>query len=466
MKRIIFATFFSLTILGLSAQSISYKELLFNGKNHELIQLILSDTPEAEIVGDTAHLLAQAYESLLKYREAYTYYHRWLNADTLNIDALNATARVALQLGRVEEGKADYLKAYEIDSTHFNTGLQLAKLHYQLKQYPQAFDYYYALLLHDTTNINLLTNVGDCLCQMGERWDAQYFYEEAVSLNKENASLSIMLINLLLELRENEPRFFLDRAMSVCDTALQYNPQNTGLHQGKAMIYYLNKNYHACDSIMRALIAAGDSSIVNFRYVSLSCYNQNEYFSALPYMEYYYQNDTTNVEAVMVLAVSLGRTYDRKRALWLFDKVEELIYPSQEKIIDLALQRGIVHQANRNIAQAARYYWQAIQSGTIQRRDILAKLISLYPITKSQWEEAGQQEYDKRLFANVAYLRVVNSMPSDKDNPANVAYAQSILSLYLEDMFFKDVDSVQMQAPDGTKEWIGREELEKLMNGR
>ena len=466
MKRIIFAAFFSLTSLGLFSQSMTYKELLLNGKNHELIQLILSETPDAAIAGDTAHILAQAYESLLKYREAYTYYHRWLNADTLNIDALNATARTALQLGRVEEGKANYLKAYEIDSTHFNTGLQLAKLHYQFKHYQEAYDYYYALLLRDTANISLLTNVGDCLYQMGERWDAQYFYEEAVSLNKENASLSITFINTLLELRENEPRFFIDHAMSVCDTALRYNPKNRGLLQGKAMIHYLDNNFHACDSLMRELIATGDSSIVNFRYVSLACYNQNEYFNALPYMEYYYQNDTTNIEAVMMLAVSLGRTYDRKRALLLLDRVEELIYPTQEQVSDLAFQRGIVHQANRNIAQAASYYWQAAQASSLQRRDILARLMSLYPISKNQWEQTGQQEYDKRLFVNVAYLRAVNRMPSDKDNPTNVAYAQSILSLYLEDMFFKDIDRVQMQTPDGIKEWITREELEKLRDRR
>ncbi|MCL2738520.1 MAG: hypothetical protein FWE30_03635 [Bacteroidales bacterium] len=466
MKKLLLSILYCLAGLGLHAQSAQYKELLLNGKNKELIQLILSEIPEEQIAGDTARSLAQAYEGLLKYREAHTYYGRWLLADSNSIDALNATARMALQLGRIEEGKGLYGKAYSIDSTHFNTGLQLAKLHVQLKDYSKAYDYYYTLLLQDTTNISLLTSVGDCLYQMGERWDARYFYEEAVSLNKENASLSIILINTLLELRENDPKFFMERAMTVCDTALQYNPRNSGLIQGKAMIHYLGKNYHACDSIMRGLIAAGDSSIVNYRYICLAKFEQGIFFEALPYMEHYYQNDTTNIEAVMLLAISLGRTYDRKRALLLFDRAEELMYPTKEQISDLALQRGIVHQANRNIAMAASHYWQAAQATGIHRRDILARLVSLYPINRRQWDNADPAHYSPRLFANVTYLRTINKMPTYREVLSNIEYSQAILSLYLEDMFFKDVDRLQMESPDGKREWVTYKELQELSSGR
>jgi len=41
-------------------------------------------------------------------------------------------------------------------------------------------------------------------------------------------------------------------------------------------------------------------------------------------------------------------------------------------------------------------------------------------------------------------------------------YLKSALSLFLEDMFFKEVDRLQMWAPDGKREWITRKELEQL----
>jgi len=37
------------------------------------------------------------------------------------------------------------------------------------------------------------------------------------------------------------------------------------------------------------------------------------------------------------------------------------------------------------------------------------------------------------------------------------------LSLFLEDMFFLDVDRLQMWVPDGKREWITQDELRRLV---
>ena len=448
--------------INLFAQSSSYKELLFEGANKEVIELIRNEVPEMEITGDIAKILAQAYEGLLKYREAYTYYNRWLHADTLHIDALNATARMALQLGRMQEGEALYLKAYDIDSTHFNTGLQLAKLNYQLKRYDRAYDYYYALLLQDTTNVNLLTNVGDCLNEMGDL-SAILFYEEAVALNLENASLAIALINILLGYRELEPDVFINRSMIVCDTALVYNPGHNALLRSKGVIHYLAREYFECDSVMRGLIASGDSSVVNFKYVCLANYSRNIFYPALPYMEYYYQSDPTNIEAVMMLAVSLGRTYDQKRAIALFDYVEKLMQHTEDLVYNLATQRGIVFAAMQNISEASKYYWQAAGAGDKRRRAGLRNLVGLYYFDEKRLEQASPELYARGLFAHVAFMRDMLDRSIDETRSRYWASSKSILSLFLEDMFFKDLDRLQMWAPDGNKEWITREELRQLI---
>ncbi|MCL2727883.1 MAG: hypothetical protein FWD56_05825 [Bacteroidales bacterium] len=438
--------------MQVDAQSTNYKEL---------IQTVHDQIPEREIAGDTARTLAQAYEGLLKYREAYTYYSRWLSADSTSIDALNATARMALQLGRIEEGEDLYMKAYAIDSTHFNSGLQLARLHFQLRNWDKACDYYYALLLQDTSNVNLLKSVGDCLSEMGSPVAVE-FYEEAVALNKENVSLTITLINTLLENRRHAPEVFMRRSMVVCDTALIYNPENRSLLRSKGVIFYLMKEYHACDSIMSGLIAAGDSTILNFRYVSLAKYEQNHFFDAIPYLNHYYQHDTTNIEAAMMLGVSLGRTYDRRRALSLFDHVEKLIQPTEEMLFQLALQRGMVYQSTANHPESAKHYWQAAQISKKNQRAMLGRLINLYAMNKSRLEQATPERQSQVLFAFVVYLRSVEETPAEKESENNVAHAKYILSLYLEDMFFKDVNRLSMESPDGKREWVTRQELERL----
>lgn len=45
------------------------------------------------IVGCVLSLMGQAYEGMLKYKDAYRCYQRCLSVDTLNIDVLNAVAR-------------------------------------------------------------------------------------------------------------------------------------------------------------------------------------------------------------------------------------------------------------------------------------------------------------------------------------------------------------------------------------
>ena len=466
MKRIIFLlVLLSVCNLFLSGQSLRYKELLYGGQHKELIQLIKNEIPEDKIVGDTLRSLAQAYEGLLKYREAYAYYSRWLSADSTSIDALGATARMALQLGRVQEGENLYLKAYALDTTHFNVGLQLAKLYYQLKNFNRAYDYYYALLLQDTTNVSLLTSVGDCLSE-GDFFSKAFainFYQEAVELNKENVSLAITLINAMLGIRDLAPDIYMNRSMEVCDTALVYNPGNKSLLRSKGVIHFLKRDYYACDSIMTGLIEAGDSTLMNFHYAAMARFTENRYFSAIPYLEYLYMKDDENVDLIMKLGISYGNSYDRKRALSLFDEAERLLQPTAEQLYNLALQRGITYRANQEPSVAANYFWQASGLSKENRKAVLSMLVGLHSFyPPERLIQATPEQYARGLFAYVAYMRTVKEAATEDNKDRNVTSCRNMLSLFLEDMFFKDVDRLQMILPDGKREWITREELQLL----
>ena len=58
----------------------------------------------------TLSATGQAYEGLMRYKEAYLYYIRSLQMDSTNIDALNSVARTAMNLGNIPLAKSYFQK--------------------------------------------------------------------------------------------------------------------------------------------------------------------------------------------------------------------------------------------------------------------------------------------------------------------------------------------------------------------
>jgi tetratricopeptide (TPR) repeat protein len=210
-------------------------------------------------------------------------------------------------------------------------------------------------------------------------------------------------------------------------------------------------------------VAAGDSSTLNLRYVALAKYRQKRYMDAIPYLYKLYQSDTTNIEIITILGNSLSLTYDRQTALQFFDKAEKLMYPSDEEKFNLSLMRADTYVKTGDKQNAQKYYWEAYKLSK-NKIVVLTRLVSSYYLNSKNLAALSKQEYEQELLYRVLYLREIASRKTLTDFQRETkAIVTAVINLYLEDLFFKDIEKVQISAPDGQINLITRDELTRLL---
>lgn len=84
---------------------------------------------------EVLNAIGQAYEGMLRYREAYGYYRLCLDMDTTNLDILNTLARTATNLGKAKDAERYFQQVLATDSLNFYANYQLARLYSQLGEY-------------------------------------------------------------------------------------------------------------------------------------------------------------------------------------------------------------------------------------------------------------------------------------------------------------------------------------------
>ncbi|WP_234347296.1 tetratricopeptide repeat protein [Parabacteroides bouchesdurhonensis] len=437
------------------AQSLSLQELVNRKQFTAVVAHADSLTPADSADFAVMSAIGQAYEGLLKYNRAYTYYKYCFDMDTTNIDMLNALARTAVSLGRVTDAKLYYGKVLASDSTNFYANYQLARLYYQLGDYEQAIDKYHQLMDNDGESSALYRNVADCYTRMEKYPAAAICYFQAYNLNRENAGLASALINTMLRL--GDP--YVSEALAICDTALYYNPENRLLLQNKAMTLYMNKKYADADTLYANLLAAGDSSYFTLKYGGASRYYAGRYMDAIGPLELAYSKDTTSVEVNLLLGSSLGKTYDRKRAYVLLDKAEEGLAPDPLLATKLLLYRGETLQKDKRYKEAVQLYYRYWKDNP-DKLDILFKIATMY-VSLDVKDYPGPKERQQGLFILVLYVN--KYLESGKDVVGLFFYRKALQSVY-EDMFFRNANEETMLSPDGKKSTISIFDIRELIN--
>lgn len=88
-----------LSLMG-QAQSLSLQELVNKKQFAKVIARADSLTAADSADYVTMSAIGQAYEGMLRYKEAYQCFRHCLSMDTTNVDALNAVARAAINFGK------------------------------------------------------------------------------------------------------------------------------------------------------------------------------------------------------------------------------------------------------------------------------------------------------------------------------------------------------------------------------
>lgn len=433
------------------SQNATFQELVNKKKYEAVIARVDSLTPADSAEYTVMSALGQAYEGMLRYKDAYKCYQYCLSMDTANLDAWNALARAAQNYGKIGEALRCYSKVLETDSTNFYANLQMARLYYQLGDYGKATEYYHTLNEIEYNNPLIITGLADCHIKRNTGPNtliAAMLYQTAFQLNPENARIASSLINTLMSLKDTKG------ALIACDTALMYNPDNKAIRQSQAMSLYMERKYVKSDSIYSELLAAGDSSFTTLKYAGASRYMAGYAMDAIEPLELAYEMDTTEVETTLLLGAALGKTYDRKRAYKLFKQAELNMKPKQF-LVDLLINcKAETYQRDGRGREAEILYYNAWKENP-HNLDWLNKILRTYGL-RTRDEERDQRD----LF--VINLYIGKYLKSGKPVKSFVGY-RPFLESKCEEAFFKNVEVLPVIAPDGKKSTIKVSDLRDLL---
>lgn len=440
-----------------NAQEFNWQDLVNRKQYAAVIARADSLTPADSSDYEVMNAIGQAYEGMLRYRQAYDYYRLCLCMDTTNLDILNTLARTATNLGKAKDAERYFHKVLAADSLNFYANYQLARLYFQLGEYERAVDTYEKLQARNEDNTALYRAIGDCYSRLEQYPSATIAYFQAYNLNRENAGLAGALVNTLYRMGVGSPDYILE-GVAICDTALIYNPGNRQLLRSKALGLYMAKQFAQADSIYSGLLADGDSTYLTLKYGGASKYYAGLYMPSVDILDMAYEQDTTSVEVCLLLGSALGKTYDRKRAYDLFDRAEKGLEPNRFLVNQLLAFRAETYQKDGRYKEASRLYYEAWKKNP-ERLDFLAAISHMYSeidVSKFQSEEDRQ----RGLFILVLYM---NESLKKKADERTMVFSRALLQSFYEDMFFRNVAEETMIDPDGKRSKISIVDLRNLI---
>jgi len=455
-----------IALLSFSGMALSQEENmqenlqdLLNRKLYKQIVAAATQYTEVDSVDyQTMYLTGQAYEGLLRYRDAYRFYQHCLSIDSAQTELLSAAARMAANLGIATEAEKYFLKILAKDTTDFFANYQLARFYVQIGNDEKAIDYYEYLLEQDPDNPALLRSLGDCFYRLEDRFSAAEAYWFAFQNNKENAGLASTLVNVLLPLPYEDT---FEKALEVCDTALFYNPGNLKLLQNKGTTLFTAKRYAAADTIFSTLLAEGDSSFYNLKYGGFSKYYAGHYMDAIESLEKAYLEDDAATDVCLFLGSALGRTIDRKRAYELFDRVEELMQPNQTFKNLLIEFRGTTYYRDGRYGEASFLLYPLWQIN--KRFDLLQTIWYCHSQTEAD-KMSNDEERARSMFVNVLFATELIARKNDGQiNPTIFMLVRTRIEKFRDEMFFRSMKEYPMIAPDNKRSTITVERLHELI---
>lgn len=443
-----------LPIIGQAQADRDWQDLVNRKQYTTVIDKVGTLTASDSANVSTMYAIGQAYEGLLRYRDAYQYYRYCFAMDTTNTDMLNTVARMAVSVGKAAEAEQLFRKVLENDSLNFYANHQLARLYYQTGDYEKAIDRYTNLIQYHEQNSALLAGLGNCYTKLEQYFPAVTSYFLAYNYNRENAGLASNLINSMLRLGGD----YVEEAITICDTALYYNPGNRQILRNKGMALYMSKRYADADTLYTGLMEAGDSTYLTLKYGGICRYQAGQYLNAVDPLEAAYKADTTSVDVCLFLGSALGKTFDRKRAFALFDKAEKNMQPPAGYLAQLKMFRAETYQKDGKRDLAEKMYYELWQEFP-DRTDFLAQIDRLYSgdIFNIKQEKARE----KALFIKTLYIRKILEKGS---NAEFLFFRRKDFEKLYNEMFFRQTNTLPMLAPDGKKSTISIMEIREILN--
>lgn len=444
MNKLITILFSFLQITTLSAQTDSIPSWLNNKQFEKIVALIpsLSAADSADINTTTA--VAQAWEGMMDYRNAYKWY-KLNNPDTKRIEYYLSLGKAASFLGRNNEASDYFTQALKLDSANYYARYQLAQIARSNENMQDAIDRFERLSYAYPENISLHTTLADCYLKINDGARAAYSLLAAHKLNRENPDIAANLSNLILSIGA-KPK----DAIIVCDTTLHYAPENRKLLLAKAMAFYTNKDYEEADTIFRKLLMMNDSSFVNLKYAGASRLGIQHYQSADSVLTAAFDLNPEDVENTLLYARALSGAQKTDEALEILDYTDTLLMPRKAIVYEVLKTRGDCARQLKKYEDALNYYYQAYQV-LPDRKAILMNMGAF----------CRQLPRDKSLYI---IKEIIETAKAQKQSlkPIGAMYWMQ-LKEYQKELFFENAKTVNIKSPQGKITQIPFDEIEAMI---
>lgn len=428
-----------------SAQKADLTDYLRVKQYEKVIELIptLSVADSADI--NTTSAVAQAFEGMLDYRQAYSWY-KMNKPNEERTDYFLSMGKVSLSLGRNKEATDYFSSVLRIDSTNFYARYQLAQIARASDDMEKAIDLFERLSFAYPDNISLHTILADCYLKVKDGARAAYALLAAHKLNRENPDIAANLSNLILQIGA-KPK----DAIVICDTTLRYAPDDRKLLSAKAMALYTNKDYEEADSVFRKLFILRDSSFINLKYAGASRLGIQSYKPADTVLSLAWQTNPDEVENALLYARALTGCRLPDEALKILKHCDSLLVPQKAYVYEILKTRADCARQQKKYEESLKYYYDAYQL-LPDRKAILMAMASL----------CRELPRDKSLFI---LKEIADTARNQKQSLKPFGKLYSILlKEYQNDLFFENAKTVNIKSPDGKISQISFEEIEIMID--
>ena len=445
MQRLITGLMFFASLLLLQAQDSSLQDKLRSKQYEKIIGLIPELSAADSANAGITNTIAQAYEGMMDYRNAYNWYKMNM-PETKSIEYLLSIGKASMLLGRDGEAKGYFENAIAQDSTNFYARYQLGQIARAEENMDEAIDIFERLSFKYPANVNLHTTLADCYLRQKDGARAAYALLTAHKLNRENPDIAANLSNLILKIEAKA-----SDAVIVCDSTLRYTPNNKKLLFAKAMALYSNKDYEEADTIFSILLQKKDSSFTNLKYAGASRLGIQRYNAADSVLSAAYLADPAEVENAILYAKALSGTRQPEKSLSVLAQCDSLLLPQKAFVYEILKTKGDCVRQLKKYEEALNYYYDAYLL-LPERKNILMIMGSM----------CRNLPRDKSIFIMKEMTEVAKEQ-NQSLKPIGGMY-WTLLQEYQKELFFSNAKSTDIRSPKGKVSQIPFEELEVLIN--
>lgn len=442
------------------------EQLMNNRRYYEVLRSIDTLSGERQEASGFYSYLIKANEGLMRYNDAYRYAKRWFIRDTANRDARLTMARLANSAGHKSEALRLYEQLASEDSLDFSINYALGRLYQQHNRSGSALEVYLRQLSVDSTNVTLLTLIGDCFVDMELISSAMPYYGKAFYEDVLNASLAIKATNVILTHKDYIP-YYGESLSRMLDTALLQAPKAFPLLQTLGVLKYTDKKYPESEQIFTRLQKEGDSSRITLKYAGLVKFQQNNFKSALPFLSKAYalylgaDGQPTDIDLAMKYGEVLCRTGFCADALYVFQNIERTVQPDQRFLSLLEVMKGMSYTYIGREDKAIEAYWKAYRLNPGNNRAI-ANFAYLTGKQSRKTENLTEIDKKKIRFAQVLFLQKMKEK-SNGGIETQQEDSRNMLREALEELFFKNENTLVTLDPEGKEHVYSIEDIRKLV---